>query len=204
MSPCQRTGYSTICRNLKQGLLAAHVLPQQISTPGTLKVHDHITRSDLLVISTYIAPLSARIANNFRMTYTIVAFLWRKPGTTPSEFKNHYENTHIPLLLSLMGPLFPLTHSRFYLRRHPEEGSSSATAVTNYQPTVYVGTHSDFDYDLYCTLEFEDEKGFDAFHQRMQDPEVAPKIAEDEEKFIDSQKLTVAAIHEPVITRRPS
>ena len=134
------------------------------------------------------------------MTYTIVAFLWRKSGTTPSEFKAHYENNHIPLLLSLLGPLFPLSHSRVYLQRHSKEDA----AVADYQPTVYVGAHSDFDYDLFCTLKFEDQHGFEAFYQRMQDPEVAAKIAEDEEKFIERQKLKVAAVQEPVITMRPS
>lgn len=138
------------------------------------------------------------------MTYTIVAFIWRKDGLSPSDFKLHYETNHIPLLLSLMGPLFPLTHSRFYIERGPGITSSPDASTTSYAPVIYVGTPSDFDYDVYCELVFEDAAAFQAFHARMQAPEVAGKIAEDEQKFINRQKLKVAAVDEPVVTTRPS
>ncbi len=138
------------------------------------------------------------------MSYTIVAFIWRKPGTSPSEFKTHYEKTHIPLLLDLLAAVFPLSHSRFYLKRTPEDSSLSDSSNSNYRPTVLAGTPDDFAYDVYCELVFEDESSFHAFHAGMREPEVAAKIAEDEEKFMDRQLMKVAAVAEPVITSRPS
>ena len=137
------------------------------------------------------------------MPYTIVAFIWRKPGTSPSEFKTHYEN-HILLVLDLAAAVFPLSHSRFYLKRTPEASSSSDTSNSNYRPTVLAGTPDDFAYDVYCELVFEDEAASQAFIARIREPEVAAKIAEDEENFLDRQLLKVAAVAEPVITSRPS
>ncbi|KAL8706493.1 MAG: hypothetical protein Q9201_000478 [Fulgogasparrea decipioides] len=132
------------------------------------------------------------------MTYTIVAFIWRKAGLSPSDFKLLYETNHIPLLLSLTGPLFPLTHSRFYIERRPDASNAS------YAPVVYVGTPNDFDYDAYCEMVFEDAAACRAFWTRLQEPEVAEKIVEVEERFIDRQKLKVAGIDETVVTTRPS
>lgn len=134
----------------------------------------------------------------------IVAFFWRKPGLSPSDFKSHYETAHIPLLLSLMGPVFPVSHSRFYLHRNPGDTSSSDRSNASYLPTVFAGTPDDFDYDVYCELVYEDKAAFEAFHARMGEPEVAAKIAEDEEKFIDHRKSKVAAVNEPLVTTRPS
>lgn len=103
-----------------------------------------------------------------------------------------------------MGALFPLSHSRFYLRRETQAKSSSDTTNTNHPSTVFVGTADDFDYDVYAILTFENESAFQAFYARMQDPEVGGKIAEDEENFIDRQKFKSAAVDEPVVTTRPS
>lgn len=138
------------------------------------------------------------------MAYTIVAFIWRKPGLSPTEFKSHYETSHIPLLLSLTGPLFPLSHSRFYLGRNASDTSSSDTTNANHQPTVFAGTPNDFDYDVLATLIFEDTIAFEAFHARLREPEVASKLAEDEERFMDRQKLKVAAVDQPLVSTRPS
>lgn len=134
------------------------------------------------------------------MPYTIACFLWRKPGTSPAEFKSHYENHHIPLLLSVMGPLFPQTHTRFYLTRNATGDDTSSTA--DYAPTVFIGTPEDFDYDLFCELVFEDVEAFEAFFARLREPEVAAKVGEDEERFADRKKFKAVAVDEPVVTRR--
>lgn len=138
------------------------------------------------------------------MPFTIVAFLWRKPGITPSEFKSHYETVYIPLIVSLVGQSFPLSHSRFYLRREIQAESPSDTTNTNHPPTVFAGTTNDFDYDVYCMLTFEDKSAFETFIGRIRSPEVATKITEDEENFLDRQTMKVAAVDEPVVTTRPS
>lgn len=101
------------------------------------------------------------------MSYTIIILVWRKPDISPSTFKSHYETTHIPLIRSLTGPLFPTSHSRFYLaRKTMEDSPKSDTSNAKHPPTVFVGTSKDFDYDVYCTLEFENVSAFEAFYTR--------------------------------------
>jgi hypothetical protein len=48
--------------------------------------------------------------------YNILIFMTRKSGISHMEFKNHYENTHMPLLQFYGGPYFPKHHSRHYLQ----------------------------------------------------------------------------------------
>lgn len=138
----------------------------------------------------------------FKMPYTIVAYIWRKPGTTPSAFRSHYENHHIPLLLELLQNLFPVSHSRHYTTRIPANPSSSDHSNANYPPTVYAGTPEDIGYDVYSEMKFEDKAAFEAFNARLGEPEVAAKLFADQESFIDIQMLKVVKVEEPCITRR--
>ncbi|TVY85713.1 hypothetical protein LAWI1_G008996, partial [Lachnellula willkommii] len=78
-------------------------------------------------------------------------------------FRNHYENTHMPLLISLTGSVFPKTHKRYYLTRTPKDPSSSNTSNANHAVTVDEGEAEDFDYDAYAELEFESVEKFAAF-----------------------------------------
>ncbi|KAH9897404.1 hypothetical protein F4778DRAFT_743465 [Xylariomycetidae sp. FL2044] len=38
---------------------------------------------------------------------------------SPADFRHHYDTAHVPLLKSLVGPAFPLTHTRNYVTRNP-------------------------------------------------------------------------------------
>ena len=67
-----------------------------------------------------------------------------------------------------------------------------------------MGTPDDFDYDVWAELVFKDAAAWEAFYMRMGEPEVAAKIGEDEERFVDRKKFKVAAVDEPMITTRPS
>lgn len=138
------------------------------------------------------------------MPYTIICFIWRKSGTSPSEFKNHYEKNHIPLVLSVLSDVFPLTHSRFYLPRTTSESSSSDKSNANYTPTTIVGTPDDFTYDVISKLVFEDAAACDAFLARNMEPAVVAKIVVDEERFIERKLLKVVTVDEPCVTVRPA
>lgn len=37
------------------------------------------------------------------MTYSILIFAYRKPGTTPEQFRAHYEGKHVPLVKEISG-----------------------------------------------------------------------------------------------------
>lgn len=137
------------------------------------------------------------------MSYSIVAFLWRKPGLTPNEFRQHYETNHIPLLLDLLGSTFPTSHTRFYIPRQSSTANSADTSNANYVPTIFIGDTKDFDYDAYASLVFEDEAAFHAFYARLTDPDVAKTVAEDEERFLWRQKFITAATGAPCVTLKP-
>lgn len=53
------------------------------------------------------------------MTFTLILFIWRKPGLTPLEFKNAYES-YMDILLHYAGGLQPETYTRFYLERRDD------------------------------------------------------------------------------------
>ncbi|KAJ9251207.1 hypothetical protein DTO271D3_3685 [Paecilomyces variotii] len=138
------------------------------------------------------------------MSYTIVAFLWRKPGITPLEFKTHYETQHIPLLLELLGSRFPASHSRFYLPRLPSDPSSTDVSNLNLRPKLFLGDGDGFSWDAYCELCFENHIAFEDFRAAMLEPENATKIAADEEQFLDRSKINVVEVDPPEVTRRPT
>ncbi|MCJ1290848.1 hypothetical protein MMC34_002390 [Xylographa carneopallida] len=137
------------------------------------------------------------------MPYTIACFLWRAPHLTPAEFKAHYETKHVPLLRSVLGPVFPKTHTRYYLPKHTALSSpDGSTATTAYVPTVFGGNPEDFSYDVIAKLVFEDENGFQAFHARLMDPEVAKLVCEDEERFLARGMLRTVRVEDGVVTAR--
>jgi hypothetical protein len=145
------------------------------------------------------------------MTYTVVALLPRRPDITPSQFRAHYEDVHVPLLKSLVGPHFPLTHTRNYVSRRPvDQGPSSLTASTatgretageHFPPTVmYQGVPSDVQFDSLTVMTWEDEQAWLRFLEAFRSADVARKIGEDEDKFIHRGRKVVFPIQEPVET----
>ncbi|KAL1629224.1 hypothetical protein SLS56_005447 [Neofusicoccum ribis] len=77
------------------------------------------------------------------MPYTVLIFAYRKPGLTPEEFKNHYENVHVPLIKSIAGDKFPLSHPRSYINRT----ESKEDQGNSFPATVLAATQDDFCYD---------------------------------------------------------
>ena len=134
------------------------------------------------------------------MTYRVLILAYRKPGTTPTQFKQHYENTHIPLVKSIAGLSFPLTHARHYLQC-TESPTSDPEAASN-PATVLVGTQEDFAYDSYAELTWEDVETFQKFFAAVSEPEVAKRIAEDEERFLDRGKMRIVRLGECTVTKR--
>ena len=137
------------------------------------------------------------------MSYSIIAFLWRKPGLTPEQFHHHYEANHMPLLYTQLGQSFPQSHTRFYLPRQPSGTDSADTSNANYAPSIFFGSTADFDYDACASIVFKDEVAFDAFYALLKEPEVAKILGEDEEKFLWRQKLIVAVAGAPCVSLQP-
>jgi len=116
------------------------------------------------------------------MTRGVLIFCVRKAGLRPDEFKEYYENKHIPLVKSLLEHQFPTSNTRHYI-------TSGAIA----QPIVIVGQPSDLPWDSITALTFADEEHFNKCMAIFQDEKAQRILAEDEEKFLDraSTKIVI-------------
>lgn len=128
------------------------------------------------------------------MVYSVLIFAYRKPGTTPEQFKAHYENSHVPLVRKLAGAHFPLAHTRRYIHRSQGQAESSTERNATTPASVLIGSQADFDYDAFAELVFKDETAFQTFMGVMQKPENAAEVAADEEQFLDRSKMTVVLV----------
>jgi len=103
-----------------------------------------------------------------------VLFLWKRSDLTFEQFKAHYENVHMPLIQSLAGEDFPLSHVRRY--------------VTD--SNVLFGTKADFPYDAMLEITFADSAHFARFSAIVSDGEAKRLREEDEARFVDMTKMT--------------
>ncbi|KAH8703068.1 EthD domain-containing protein [Talaromyces proteolyticus] len=110
---------------------------------------------------------------------------YRKPDTTPTEFQNHYENNHVPILQRLAGEDFFLSHQRFYLAR----GEAIPAPAT-----VVLGDDQDFEYDALTIVTFKDQEHMNRFYAKIGTPEAKKEIEEDEARFLDRTRLKVILI----------
>ncbi|ROW11983.1 hypothetical protein VPNG_05169 [Cytospora leucostoma] len=135
------------------------------------------------------------------MTYSVLIFAYRKPGTTPEQFRAHYEGSHVPLVKEIAGEHFPLSHTRRYLHR-TESKVEDTERNANSPATVLSGTQAEFDYDAIAELTFADAGAFQTFFGLVQQPENAARIAADEEKFLDRSKVPVVVLGETLVTTK--
>ncbi|KAI0421865.1 EthD domain-containing protein [Xylaria grammica] len=136
------------------------------------------------------------------MGYSVLIFAYRKPGTTPEQFKAYYENCHVPLVRELAGAYFPLSHTRRYLHRTHNQSDANTARNPSTPASVLIGSQEDFDYDAFAELTFEDETAFQTFFAIIQQPENAAKIAADEEKFLDRSRTPAVVLGDTTETKR--
>ena len=117
------------------------------------------------------------------MVYVIAINAYRKPGTSASFFKDHYENKHVPLVRSIAGDTFPLSHKRHYIQRDAQDKAA-----------MMVGDAAQFPVDAFATLTFSDEGAFQSFMGKVTATDAAAKIAQDEEIFLDRGRMAVVVL----------
>ncbi|KAF2191117.1 hypothetical protein K469DRAFT_557066 [Zopfia rhizophila CBS 207.26] len=115
------------------------------------------------------------------MVYTLILFVSRKTGISLQTFKHHWESNHVPLLKSLVGRDFPLSHTRHYIDRDLDNPESPAR--------VLFGQPRDFTFDAVAVFTFIDKSHWERFYNKAREPEVAKILLEDDEKFQDREKL---------------
>ncbi|KAL5049299.1 hypothetical protein BDW71DRAFT_204562 [Aspergillus fruticulosus] len=114
--------------------------------------------------------------------FTVLIFVTCRRDLTPSEFHNHWEYEHIPLLQRLAGQTFPVSHTRHYLQ----------------QPvTPLVGDSADLTYDAFAVVQFASKAAFEEFVPVMSSPEVV----EDEDRFTDRGRMKAVVLEDVRYTR---
>jgi hypothetical protein len=120
------------------------------------------------------------------MPYTIILLVTRKPGLSHSAFRNHWEHIHIPLLKSLVGTDFPLSHTRHYLDRD--------MALPGAPANVLKGAQEDFAFDALALWTFADEGHWSRFMAKLGEEGVREVLERDEGSWMDGGALRVVRV----------
>lgn len=123
------------------------------------------------------------------MPYHLLMLGYRKPTLCPEEFRSHYENIHIPLVKSLTGASFPLSHTRRYIQR-----AEAKEQTGDFPALLLSGSQQDFDYDVIIELSFENEAAFYKFGQILAEPNVKAVVGADCDKFMDQGRSKAAVL----------
>lgn len=108
--------------------------------------------------------------------FKVFAYMTKREGTTSEEFRDYYENHHVPLVLS-HAPL-PKVYKRNYLVR--------GDAANLESPAI--------DFDCVTELSWDDRSGHEEWIRLLGIPE----IAEDEARFLDRARTKAYVIEEGV------
>jgi hypothetical protein len=128
------------------------------------------------------------------MGYTVMMLVSRKAGTTIEQFKAHYENSHVPLLMDVLKEVAPVSHTRYYLKRDEAKKGGADVAP----PMVFVGDASTVNFDCITKVELRDEAHFGEFNKAFMARRA--DIAADQEQFADGSKFRVVGIESTEVT----
>jgi EthD domain len=106
----------------------------------------------------------------------------RKPDMTLEQFRDHYENRHVPLALRLL-PYFS-GYARNYIR-HDLAYRPEGLAVDNAPQ-----------FDVVTEVTFATEADYDLMMRQLADPAVSRQIVEDEERFMDRKATLMFFVDE--------
>jgi hypothetical protein len=131
------------------------------------------------------------------MTYTAIMLVTRKAGLSLDQFKDHYENKHVPLVLECLKGFEPLSHMRYYLQRNDAAKGEADVAP----PLVFLGDASTIDYDCITKIEFRDEEHFQQFNQALTNSPRLAEVEADQKEFTDGIKFRLFAVEEARVTK---
>lgn len=114
----------------------------------------------------------------------VIAMLRKRESISRDEFIRYYDENHAPLILSLLPGIV--------------EYRRNFTVFEN----AYVNdSAAPFDFDVLTEIRFASRAAYEAAMQVAADPEVAQRIAEDEENFLDrsgTRKFVVEETASPI------
>lgn len=100
-------------------------------------------------------------------------FMPRKAGTTIEQFRNHYENNHVPLIKEALSECLPVSHTRYYLDESAE-------------------------YDCITKLEFRDGEHSAQFNNAFAASPRRAELEADQAAFVDGEKMKVMVVEEEI------
>lgn len=107
-----------------------------------------------------------------------MVLLKRKEGTTPEQFRDHYENNHIPLGETFIGHLLT-SFSRHY------PGTMNDFASDDWTHGRMGAEDAGCAYDAISIYEFRDDAAVVEMTEILKRPEVSKALSEDENRFLD-------------------
>ncbi|WP_327249254.1 EthD domain-containing protein [Streptomyces sp. NBC_01320] len=114
----------------------------------------------------------------------MVAVLSRKPGISVEEFRSHYEQVHVPLILSLVGP-----HLADYRRSYVDH--STASGGVNAGPG-----EEQLGFDVITETWYAEQAAFDQAMEVFRHPEHAERVRADELSFLDRSRKRIFLVDE--------
>lgn len=112
-------------------------------------------------------------------SYKILLLMKRRAGTTVEQFRDYYENHHVPLCAKYSSGV-----SR-YIRRY-----------INPLPHPETGPVDELPYDVITELWFDDEATFKATVQYITTTIMPDEVVEDEKKLFDRSSFRIATVVE--------
>lgn len=113
-------------------------------------------------------------------TYKILLLMKRRPGMSVEDFRDYYENRHVPLALKYDGGAMTR-----YVRRYLEP-----------QPNAELGTNDELPYDVVSELWFEDEAAFRGTLHYLTTSVMPDDVVADELNLFDRPTMRIATVIE--------
>ena len=116
--------------------------------------------------------------------FTVLVFGTMAPHLTLTQYKNHYDNIHVPLVRNLTGENFPLLHTRYYVGGTP----------------AFVNASAKVDWDSMAVMSFRDQAQAVGFLGVLGREEVNEVVRRDEEEFMAGEPSTVVVGMDVAVT----
>ncbi|MDE8654550.1 EthD domain-containing protein [Novosphingobium album (ex Liu et al. 2023)] len=113
------------------------------------------------------------------ITYKILLFMKRKPGMSMEDFRDYYENRHVPLCRKYMAGIVR------YMRRYLEP-----------QPNAETGRNDELPYDVVTEMWFDDEATYRRTLEYITTNVMSDEVIADESNFFDRARNRIATVIE--------
>lgn len=115
----------------------------------------------------------------------IIYFLKRKPGTTPEQFRDHYESSHVLLAKKYIGHLL-----NDYVRNYPTFALLNPSNI----PVGAAPASHDIGYDCITEMHVADQQAVEEITRIFNAADINPILVEDELKFLDRDKTVMIMV----------